>query len=98
MIQRVIDQIEIPEDIAKELSDLLVKQVVRERVLLASLSDPVKFEEAEKLVLPITEKIEAMKTRITQSYIPEKYNDSKYIWNYNGYAVSQNKIEIIESV
>lgn len=98
MEHRIVDHVEIPDDIAKNLSDLLVKQVVRERILMASLSDPVKFEEAEKLLLPITEKIEMMKTRITQNLIPDRYNDPKYIWNYNGYAISENKIDIIETI
>ena len=96
MIQRVIDQVEIPEDIAKELSDLLVKQVVRERVLLASLSDPVKFEEAEKMLIPITAKIEAIKSQITKEFVPSKYNDARYSWNYEGHMVSGNRVDILE--
>ena len=41
-----------------------------------------KYEDVEKLLLPITAKIEAIKIKITREYVPEKYNSQKYMWNY----------------
>ena len=92
----VIDYFDIPDELAKELSDLLTKQVVRERLLLQVVSDPVRYEEMEKMILPITAKIEAIKIKITDEYVPEKYRSTKYMWNYSGYEVDKNKVQILE--
>ena len=74
--QQVIDNFEIPEDLAKELSD--------------------KFEEVEKSLIPITAKIEAIKNRITKEFVPEEYNSTKYMWNYESWEVARNKVQVIE--
>ena len=92
----VLEYFEIPEELAKELSDLLTKQVVRERLLLQVVGDPVKYNELEAMILPITAKIEAIKARITEQYVPQKYRSVKYMWNYTGYEVDQNKVQILE--
>ena len=94
--QQVIDNFEIPEDLAKELSELLVKQTIRERILLQLVADPDKFEEVEKSLIPITAKIEAIKNRITKEFVPEEYNSTKYIWNYESWEVARNKVQVIE--
>ena len=51
-LQKVIDSFEIPEDLAKELSELLTKQTIRERILLQLVTEPEKFEEVEKTLIP----------------------------------------------
>lgn len=94
--QQVVDNFEIPEDLAKELSELLVKQTIRERILLQLVADPDKFEEVEKSLVPITAKIEAIKNRITKEFVPEEYNSTKYMWNYESWEVARNKVQIIE--
>lgn len=94
--QQVIDNFEIPEDLAKELSELLVKQTIRERILLQLVADPDKFEEVEKSLIPITAKIEAIKNRITKEFVPEEYNSTKYMWNYESWEVARNKVQVIE--
>ena len=94
--QQVIDNFEIPEDLAKELSELLVKQTIRERILLQLVTDPDKFEEVEKSLIPITAKIEAIKNRITKEFVPEEYNSTKYMWNYESWEVARNKVQVIE--
>ena len=94
--QQVIDNFEIPEDLAKELSELLVKQTIRERILLQLVADPDKFEEVEKSLIPITSKIEAIKNRITKEFVPEEYNSTKYMWNYESWEVARNKVQVIE--
>lgn len=95
-MQKVIDSFEIPEDLAKELSELLTKQTIRERILLQLVTEPEKFEEVEKTLIPITSKIEAIKNRITNEYVPEKYNSTKYMWNYETYDVAKNNAQVIE--
>lgn len=94
--QQVVDNFEIPEDLAKELSELLVKQTIRERILLQLVADPDKFEEVEKSLIPITAKIEAIKNRITKEFVPEDYNSTKYMWNYESWEVARNKVQVIE--
>ena len=94
--QQVIDHFEIPEELAKELSDLLTKQTIRERLLLQLVDDQGKYEAAEDMLLPITAKIEAIKMKITKEYVPSKYHSIKYIWNYNGWEIAKNQVEIIQ--
>ena len=96
--QVVIDSFEIPEDLAKELSDLLTKQTIREKLALQVIDDPEKYDIAEDRLMPITAKIEAIKVKITKEYVPSKYNSEKYMWNYDGYDVSGNKVEIVENL
>lgn len=96
--QVVIDSFEIPEDLAKELSDLLTKQTIREKLALQVIDDPEKYDIAEDRLMPITSKIEAIKVKITKEYVPAKYNSEKYMWNYDGYGVSGNKVEIVENL
>lgn len=97
-VQKVIDWFEIPDTLAKELSELLIKQTIRERLLMQLVGEPEKYEEAEKLLIPITAKIEAIKVKITKEYIPAKYNARKYMWNYDGYEIDGNRVQIIEEV
>lgn len=95
-IQTVIDYFEIPEDMAKELSNLLTKQTIRERLLSQLLLEPEKYQQAEEMLIPITAKIEAIKIKITKEFVPKKYNSKNYMWNYDGWEVDQNRVQIIE--
>jgi hypothetical protein len=97
-IQKVVDHFEIPDDLARELSELLTKQTIRERLLLQLVSELEKYEQAEKLLIPVTAKVEAIKLKITKEFIPQKYNSRRYMWNYEGYEVAENKVQIIEEV
>lgn len=91
----VIDTFEIPEELAKELSELLTKQLIREKMLQQVIGDPVKYENMENMLIPITSNIEAIKVKITNEYVPSQYNSIEYIWNYNGYEVDGNKVQIL---
>lgn len=92
----VIDYFEIPEELAKELSDLLTKQTIRERLLVQLFNEPEKFNQVEEQLMPITARIDAIKIKITRDYVPEKYNDPSYQWNYDGWEVDKNRIQIVE--
>lgn len=94
--QVVVDYFEIPEELAKELSDLLTKQTIRERMLLQLINEPDKYEKAEEMLVPITARIEAIKIKITKEFVPAKYNSVRYMWNYDGWAVDKNRVQIIE--
>ena len=97
-VQKVIDYFEIPEDLARELSESLTKQTIRERLLLQLVSDPDKYLDAEKLLIPITAKVEAIKVKITKEFVPAKYIAPRHMWNYAGFAIDDNKVQIIEEV
>lgn len=92
----VIDYFLIPDDMAKELSELLTRQAIKERMLLQLTDDPVKYERVESSLVPIVSKVEAIKHKITKQYVPVKYNSAKYQWNYDGYEIDANKVQIIE--
>lgn len=94
--QRIIDYFEIPEELAKELSELLTKQTIRERIIMQLIHDDVEYEVMENKLLDITAKIEAIKIKITKEFVPAKYNSEKYMWNYDGWEVDRNKVQIIE--
>jgi hypothetical protein len=94
--QRVVGHFEIPEELAKELSENLVRQTIKERLLLQLLDEPEKYIKVENDLVPITAKIEAIKMMITKKYVPNEYNEARFIWNYNGFEVDGNQVEIIQ--
>jgi len=96
--QIIVGSFTIPEELAKELSELLTKQTIRERLLLQLIEDPVKYEQTEKMLIPVTSKIEAIKVKITNEYVPEEFQSSKYVWNYDGWEVAENKVNVLTSV
>lgn len=96
-MQTFVTTFEVPEEIAKKLSDLLTKQTIKERLLMQLTNEPEKFEAVEKMLIPITEEISALKIKITQEFVPEEFNSPEYIWNYDGWAVSQNNFNVFKN-
>lgn len=92
--QVFVESFKIPNALAMELSELLTKQTIRERLLLQLLDDPVKYEQAESMLIPVTAKIEEIKVKITNEYVPEHYRFSNYVWNYDGWEVAGNEVHI----
>lgn len=92
--QKLVASFEIPEELAKELSELLTKQTIRERLLVQLIDEPTKYEKAEAILLPVTAKIEAIKVKITNEYVPEEYRSSEYIWNYDGWEIAGSNVNI----
>lgn len=99
-MRKVVDHFEIPEELARELSELLITQTIREKLLMELINsdDESKYEAVERKLAPVTAKIEAIKIKITSEYVPAKYNSPRYMWNYMGYEVSKNLVEVIEDV
>lgn len=94
--QSIIDHFEIPDELAKELSDLLTKQAIREKILGGLiLQDKDSYEAAEEVLVPIVQRIEAIKYKITNEFVPQQYRKDRYMWNYNGYEIDKNKVEVI---
>ena len=58
------------------------------------MNDDGQYDLAEAKLIPIVSEIEAIKIKITEDYIPEEYRDSKYNWNYNGWEIDKNKVEV----
>ena len=94
--QIIVGSFEIPDELAKELSELLTTQMIRERVLTQVVNEPDKYESVEKMLIPVVQKIEAIKLKITNEFVPAEFNSIKYVWNYNGYEVDGNKVQVIK--
>lgn len=94
---KVLTTFEIPDDLAKELSDLLIKQSIRERVLTNLIGDLERYEMAENMLMQTTSRIEVIKQMISREYVPEEFRSSQYIWNYSGYDIDGNKAYIVGS-
>lgn len=93
----VIDTFSIPEELAKELSELLTKQIIRERLLLQLIEEPEKYDKQEKMLIPVVSKVEAIKQKITNEYVPDKYATAEYSWNYNGWEIDKNICQIYKN-
>ena len=94
--QILVGSFEIPEEISKELSELLIKQSIRMDMLANVIDDPAKYETIEKMLIPVRSRIEALKQKITEEFVPSQFNDAKYVWNYDGYEVAKNTVNIYE--
>lgn len=86
--------IQIPEELAKELSELLIKQSIRENMLERCIDDPDKYDKMEAMLVPINARIGAIQTKITQEFIPDAFKSDDYMWNYNGWEIDGNTIHI----
>lgn len=88
---------EIPEELAKHLSILLVKEKVRKELLSNSIGDKNKFEEVEQLVVEVSSEVEKIKHDITTLYVPEKYRSEEFVWDYNGFEIDNNIVTIYKA-
>lgn len=85
--QVVVATFEIPEDIAKRLSELMVTQSIREKLLDQNIENPTKYLQMEKLLISITTEIDVLKNSITANYVPEQYRSDAYMWKFDGYEI-----------
>ena len=88
---------EVPESIAKRLSELLIKERVRKQLLAESVNDPSRFDELENLVIIIVSEIDKIKHDITTLYVPNQSRSEDYIWDYNGYEIDKNHFTIYKA-
>lgn len=95
-MKQVVGTFEIPEDLAKRLSELLTKKAIREQVLAQVVSEPSKYDTLEEKLIPVINEIDKIKTKITTEYVPSQYNDERYQWSFNGYEIDGNKLEVYE--
>lgn len=89
-----VEVFEIPEHLAKELSDLLVRESIRKKLLSEVLNDPVKYEQIEDLLAKATERIDEIKNLITVEFVPDEFQSEKFIWDYKGYSIDKNVVSI----
>lgn len=94
---QVVATFEIPGEIAKRLSELLVIQSIREKMLDQNIENPTKYEQMEKLLIPVTTEIDVLKSRITASYVPEQYRSDAYMWNFDGYEIDGCTVSIMKA-
>ncbi len=93
----VVDTFTIPEDIAKRLTELMAIQVINDRILASVADQPDKYDALILSQVKIQREFDQIKYKITDEFVPDKYRDQKYSWNYNGYDVAQNTVEIVIS-
>lgn len=94
MKNEVLQTFTIPEELAERLSNLLVTQSIRER-LLASLVGKPEYEQVEQSLIALITEIDKLKNQITTDYVPPEYRSEEYQWNYDGYGISGNVISIL---
>lgn len=98
MLGKYVGEFEIPEEIAKKLSDLLTQQTIRERLLIQLINtDDGSYNKVESSLMPIINEIESIKYNITNEYVPVVFRSEKYTWNYDGYTISENKVQVYEN-
>ena len=93
-MNEVIDTFMIPEEIAKKLSDLLVTQSTRERLLVNLIGKP-EYDQVERSLVDIISQIDTLKNIITSDYVPSAYRSEEYQWNYDGYGISGTVVQIM---
>lgn len=91
----VIDTFTIPEELAQKLSDLLIKQSIRQNTVNSCVGDPEKYGQAEAMLIPVTAEIDKIKYHISTELVPKKYRSSKYRWNFNGWEIDNNVLQIL---
>ena len=93
-----VSSFKIPEEMAKELSELLIQQSIRERLLIQLVDNEAgKYNAMEKLLVEIETKINSIKNIITTTHVPEEFRSEKFIWNYDGWDISGNTCFIYEN-
>ena len=96
MKNEILDTFQIPEELAEHLSNLLVTQSIRER-LLATLVGKPEYEQVEQSLIALITEIDRLKNQITTEYVPPEYRSEEYQWNYDGYGISGNVISILHA-
>lgn len=93
---KVIDTFEIPDELASELDNLLLEyQFISEQHMRST--DASKLENYSKDAISLLRKINNLKFKITSEYVPLKYQSDKYSWNYEGYDVATNIVQILSN-
>lgn len=92
----VIDEFEIPDELAQELTALLTESSIKKSLLIELVEFPTKYEIIEKAVIILEDKISVLKNTITRQYVPEEYRTSEYSWNYDGYSSAGNVVQILK--
>lgn len=87
---------QIPEELGKELSDLVVRQSIYENAMVKLIADNNPCDEVEKTLMSIVKKIEIIKSKITNEYVPNEYRSERFMWNYDGYHLTGTEVKIYE--
>lgn len=91
----IVDTFAIPEEFAKELSANLTLSSIKKSLLVELVGvDSVKCEVIERELIELEDKIAAQKDKVTREYVPEKFQDVRYSWGYDGFAVAGCKVNV----
>ena len=99
MAQVLAGKFDIPEDMAKELSELLSRKTIKEDLMINVLKNK-DFDQMEALeiqLIPVVQKIEAIKNNITANHVPEEFRSDRFVWNYDGYDIDGCSISVYEN-
>ena len=94
MKNEVLQTFTIPEELAQRLSNLLVTQTSRERLLTPLVGKP-EYEQVEQSLIGLITEIDKLKNQITTEYVPPEYRSEEYQWNYDGIGISGNVVSIL---
>lgn len=83
----------ISEDLARKLSDCLIKKNIYMEAFTQVIPDIDKCKYIEKQLLDLENEITSLKSLITEQ-VPDLYRSDDYEWKYNGYAVDGTTVRI----
>lgn len=94
-----VTTVEISNELADKLSDLLARQAIRQQQFLSQLhrTDKAVYELCESRLVDINLQIDNIKAVINSTYIPGAYKFDEYYWVYNGKAIDGTTIKIYKS-
>lgn len=95
-MQTRIGTFTIPEDVAKELTELMAKTDVYESLMIKAANDPGAFDVIEKKLLDTVQKYNTVKTRITDELLPDEYRNESYTWSYRGWDIDKDVLTVWE--
>lgn len=93
----VVKVFEIPDELARELSEVVTKISIRQNLLVEVIDKPGKFEEIETSIIPLQERKNALMNLVTRNYVPEEYRSERYSWFFPGYSIAGNECWIKET-
>lgn len=86
----VIDTFEIPDEMAKELDQLITRVGIMKDILAANVNNQAAYDKLEAKLMPLQSRYSTIKSAITYQYVPAKYNSNDFSWVYPGYDLAGN--------
>ena len=87
--KNLVTTFEVPTELAQELSELLIKEDILQTSIdhLFSQGDE-KWTEVMEQLTKVKSRINTLKNKVTNDFVPDQYRDQKYVWNYEGEGIT----------